>query len=211
MSDDWRLRIGFEEQGIAGRLVERLDAGELEHQLERTFQDRVIVSREGSEVFGYTGTRQQAQSAEALARSLAAEHGWQLETELQRWHPSAEAWEDPDKPLPESDAQLAAEHAELIARERAEEHPEFEVRIECSSREAASELAERLRQEGLPSVQRFRYVLVGAADEDSATALAQRLQSEAPAGSKVTAEGTVAAVLSSVGPNPFAIFGGMGG
>ncbi len=211
MSDDWRLRITFEEEGIATRLLERFDAGELEHQLERTFQDRVIVSRDGSEVFGYTGTRQQAQSAERLAQSVAAEHGWQVETELQRWHPSAEAWEDPDKSLPESDAQLAAEHAELIARERAEEHPEFEVRIECSSREAASELSQRLREEGLPNVQRFRYVVVGAGDEDSAAALAERLRDEVPAGSKVTAEGTLAAVERTVGSNPFAIFGGMGG
>ncbi len=211
MSDDWRLRITFDEEGVANRLVERFDAGEIEHQLERTFQDRVIVSRDGSEVFGYTGTRQQAESAERLARSLAAEHGWQVDTELRRWHPSAEAWEDPDKPLPESDAQLAAEHAELIASERAQDYPEFEVRIECSSREAASELSQRLREEGLPSVHRHRYVLVGAADEDSAAALAERLRKEAPPGSRVTAEGTVAAVESAVGFNPFAVFGGMGG
>ncbi len=211
MSDDWRLRITFEEEGLANRLVERFDAGELEHQLERAFEDRVVVSRDGSEVFGYTGTRQQAESAAGLARSLAAEHGWQIDTELRRWHPSAEAWEDPDKPLPESDAQLAAEHAELVARERAQEYPEFEVRIECSSREAAGDLAERLRSEGLPSVHRFRYVLVGAADEDSAARLAERLRSEVPEGAEVTMEGTARAVLSTVGPSPFAVFGGMGG
>lgn len=210
MSDDWRLRIIFEEEGIANHLLERFDAGELEHQLERTFEDRVVVSRDGSEVFGYAGTRQQAESAEQLARSLATEHGWQVETELRHWHPSAEAWEDPDKLLPESDLQLADEHAELVARERAQD-PEFEVRIECSSREAASELAERLRGEGLPNVQRFRYVVVGAADEDSAAALAERLRTEVPEGSKVTTEGTLGAVLSAVGPNPFAVFGGMGG
>ncbi len=211
MSDDWRLHIAFDEQGYAGRLVERLDASELEQRLERSFPDRVIVSREGTEVFCYAGTREQAEMAEQLAQSVAAEHGWQLQTELRRWHPSAEAWEKPDVPLPESDAQLAAEHAERIAREREQPYPEFEVRVECSSREAAAELAERLRAEGLPSVQRFRFVLVGAADEDSAAAFAERLRAEAPAGSTVSTEGTVASVLSSVGGNPFAVFGGMGG
>lgn len=214
MSDDWRLRITFEEEGTANRLIERFDAGEIEHRLERSFHDRVIVSRDGAEVFCYAGTREQVQSAEKLVQSLAAEHGWRLESELRRWHPSAEAWEDPEKPLPQGDAQLAAEHAELIARERAEPYPEYEVRIECSSREAASELSERLQAEGLPNVHRSHYVLVGAADEDSAAALAERVSREAPSGSKVTTEGTVAAVesvLSSAGGNPFAVFGGMGG
>lgn len=211
MSDDWRLRISFQEHGLAGNLIERLDAGELEHRLERSFEDRVIVSRDGSEVFCYAGTCEQAQSAEQLARSLAAEHGWPLETELRRWHPAAEDWEDPDKPLPQSDEQLRVEHAERIARERAEDLPPFEVRVECPGREAAAELAERLRQEGLPSVQRFRYVVVGAADEDSAAALAERIRGEAPAGSTITAEGTVGAVLAATGGNPFAVFGGMGG
>ncbi len=210
MSDDWRLRIAFEEHGHVHRLLERLDASELEHRLERSFPDRVIVSREGSEIFCYAGTREQAESVAQLAESLASKQGWKIESELRRWHPSAEAWEEPDKPLPDSDAELAAEHAERIARER-QQAPEFEVRIECSSREAARELADRLRAEGLANVQRFRYVLVAAADEDSAAALAERVRGEAPAGSKVTTEGTVAAVLSSVGTNPFAVFGGMGG
>ena len=114
-------------------------------------------------------------------------------------------------PLPASDAEQAAEHAERIASERAEPLPGFEVRIECSTRKAARELADRLDKEGLPNVQRARYVLVGAADEDSAKALAERIRTEAPAGSTVTAEGTFNAVLAEVGPNPFAIFGEMGG
>jgi CRISPR/Cas system-associated protein endoribonuclease Cas2 len=84
------------------------------------------------------------------------------------------------------------------------------VRIKCTSRQAARELRDRLRAEGLPSVQRSNYVLVGARDEDSANALAERVRAEAPPGSIVTTEGTAATVLAAVGPNPFAIFGGLG-
>ncbi len=211
MNDDWRLRIEVHEPETARRLLERLDSSELEHKLETSFGDRVVVSREGSTVFCYAGAREQAEQARAVTERLAGEHGWQIDAELLHWHPTAEAWEDPDKPLPTSDAEQAAEHAQLIARERSEHQPEFEVRVECDSRQAAQELAERLRSEGLSSVHRAAYVLVGAADEDSATALADRIRAEAPPGSTVTAEGTVAAVMSAVGPNPFSVFGGLAG
>jgi hypothetical protein len=211
MSDDWRLRIDVQESSRARRLLDRLDASELEHELETSFHDRVIVSRENSTLYCYAGAREQAERAEALARRVADEHDWTIHVALHRWHPTAERWEDPSVPLPTSDTERAAEHAELIESERAQPQPEFEVRVECSTRRAARELADRLREEGLPNVQRARYVLVGVPDEDSATALADRIRAEAPADSTVTAEGTFNAVLAEVGPNPFAIFGGMGG
>lgn len=211
MDDDWRVRIDLRDHGRAHTLLERLDAFELEHQLETSFHDRVIVSRENSTLFLYAGTRQQAEQARELARRFAGEHSWEVDFDLRRWHPTAEAWEDPDVPLPSTAAEQAAEHAERIATERAQPIPEFEVRVECSTREAAHELASRLRDEGLASVQRSHYVLVGAADEDQASRLADRIRVEAPPGSIVTAEGTINAVLARVGPNPFAIFGGLGG
>ncbi len=117
----------------------------------------------------------------------------------------------PIEPLPSTEAEQAAEHSELIEAERSEEIPAFEVRVECTTRQAARDLRDKLSQEGLPSVQRSNYVLVGAREEDSAKALAERLRAEAPPGSIVTTEGTIGTVLAAVGPNPFAIFGGLGG
>lgn len=215
MSDDWRLRIDVHEHGRARRLLQHVDATELEHQLETAFQDRVAVSVEESTVFFYAGKREQAERAREVARRFADEQGWDVDLQLRRWHPTAESWEDPDEPLPSSDAERASEHAELIADERrqtlAQGYPEFEVRVECGSRADAGQLAEKLREEGLPNVQRFKYVIVGALDQDSANQLAQRIRAEAPEGSVVTAEGTLAAVLSEGGAsNPFAVFGGMG-
>jgi hypothetical protein len=214
MSDDWRLRVDLHEHGRAHSLTERLEASEFEHDLEAEFHDRVAVSHDGAEVFCYTGTKAQAEAAERLIRSLAAEHGWHLDSELKRWHASAEEWEDPDEELPESDAQRAAERAELIARERQEVkergYPEFEVRVQCVSHHDAMLFVEELRGQGLPSVHRWKYVLVGADDEDSAAALAERLRDGAPPGSTVTVEGTSWAAYAERPPNPFAIFGGLG-
>jgi hypothetical protein len=214
MSDDWRLHVELQEEGLGHRVTNRLEASELEHGLESKFHDRVVVTRDSANVFCYTGTREQAEAAADLIASLAAEHGWKLQSELQRWHPSAERWEDPDKPLPESDAERAAERAELMAEERrsaAEGNPEFEVRIECASADDAERLTDKLRAEGLPCVQRHKYVIIGASDEDSAKALAERLRGEAPPGSTVAVLGTPGGVQSASGGNPFAIFGGLAG
>jgi hypothetical protein len=215
MNDDWRLRVDVREEGLAHALSERLDAFELEHELEGSFHDRVIVSTDGPELFCYAGSREQAEAAERLIRELAAERGWVVDCRLSRWHPEAEAWEDPDVPLPASDEQRLAEHAERIEREREEArsqgYPSFEVRVECRSERDCEGFAERLRGEGYPLVRRGRFLVIGAADEDSANELAARCHREAPEGSEVVAEGTIPAVFSGSPMSPFAIFGGLGG
>jgi chemotaxis regulatin CheY-phosphate phosphatase CheZ len=215
MSDDWRLRIDVRESGIAHQLTEQLKASQLEHQLHEAFKERVVVSRDAGEVFCYADTREQAQRVQELVLSLAQRHGWQLESELRRWHPVAEEWEDPDQPLPDSDLERAAERSELLDRERGEAveqgYPDYEVRVACPSNEAAAELADKLRADGVPTVRRWKYLLIGAVDEDGAQALAERVRADAPAGTKITVEGTLGALLETRPSNPFAIFGGLGG
>jgi len=214
VSDDWRLRIDLHHAGPAAELIELL--GKSEHELEAAFHDRVVVSRDDSEVFCYTGTRELASRVEEVVRSLAGEHSWEIEPELRHWHATAEEWEDPDKPLPADDATRAAEHAKLIERERAavaeRGYPEFEVRVEFPSRHDAAAFVEKLREEGLPYVHRWKYVLIGATDEDAAAALAGRMRAEAPPGSTVKVEGTWRAVHDETPLRPlYAVFGGMAG
>jgi len=216
MNDDWRLQIDpAEEPGDAGSLVERLHAGELEHELSGAFHDRVIVSRDGDTVFLYAATREQIEGARDAVGKLAERHGWALDSELRRWHPVAEEWEDPDKALPSSDAERAAEHEELIAAERkavAEGgEPQFEVRVDLPSHRDAARFEDVLRAEGLPAVRRWKYLVLGAADEESGRELAERLQEEAPAGSTVTFEANERLLYEERPSNPFAIFGGLGG
>jgi hypothetical protein len=215
MNDEWRLQIDVREESHVESLVERFDAEDLDHELSEAFHDRVIVSHDGPRVFLYAGTREQTESARVLIGKLADQNGWTAETELRHWHPAAEEWEDPDLPLPEGDAAEVAEHEELIAAERKglEERgaPEFEVRVDLPSHRDAVRFAELLRAEGLPAVRRWKYLVVGAADEDSAKALATRLEGEAPSGSTVTAEGSGQVAWAERPPNPFAVFGGLGG
>ncbi len=214
MNDDWRLQIDPKEDAHAARLLDRLDASGLQHELSDAFHDRVILSRDGPRVFLYAGTREQAEAASKLIDSLAEQHGWTLSTELRHWHPIAEDWEDPESPLPDSEAARKAEREEEIAAERklvAERgYPEFEVSIELSSRHDAVSLAARLGGEGFSTVHRWRYVLVGAVDEDSAEELAERLRSETPQGSQVKVEGTWKVAWRESRRNPFAVMGGLG-
>ena len=215
MSDDWRLRIRLPETGRGRLLAENLAAAELEHELEESLSDRVAVSHDEDDVFVYAATRQDAERAAQLVRSVTASKGWQAESELTRWHPEAEEWKAADVPLPSTTEQVAAEHAERIGHERQDfqeqGYPEFEVRVQCPSRAEAVDLQERLESQGIPSLRRWRYVLVGAPDEDAAVALAERIGAVVPAGAEVTTEGTARAASALVPGNPFAVFGGLGG
>ena len=216
MGDDWRLEVGLFEKGRAHALTERLDAGKLGDDLEEEFHKRLVVSADPPNVFVYAGDRDQAEAAERKIREVAAEHDWDIEIELKHWHPTAEEWEDPDKPLPTTDAERLAEHQELLAQEREDSdirgYSEYEVRIQCPSHHDTVKLDRRLHDEGFPTVRRWKYLLVGADDEDSANALAERLRAEVPQGSTVTAE---ASLRQTYDDEPtrgsFAIFGGLGG
>lgn len=219
MNDDWRLRVDVHEDGRAHELTERLEAFDLVHQLATSFEDRVIVSRDGAEVFCYAATREQIDAARRAITELAAKHGWEVDFALHRWHPAAERWEDPDEPLPASGAQAAAERSELMAQEREESveqgYPAYEVRVKCRTRQDATALADRLQGDGYPVVHRGEFVVLGAADEDSARELGARIRAQAPAGSDVVTEGSVPEVISEA-PfatpfNPFAVFGGLSG
>ncbi|HET9592450.1 MAG TPA: hypothetical protein VFP17_05990 [Solirubrobacterales bacterium] len=213
MNDDWRIQIDFVEEGPMDALHDRLDAEELQHDLSRAFHDRVIVSRDGTTIFLYAGDREQAEKAKALVERLAREEGEEIDVSFTRWHPEAEEWRPADEPLPEGTDARAAEHAERVARERGETagdgRPEYEVRIDLPSHEDAKELAERLSAEGLRSVHRWKYVLLGAADEDSANQLAERVRNEAAPGSTVAVEGTWPEAYAERPHSPFWFLGGL--
>src|SRR5579875_3078976 len=120
MSDDWRLRVQLANESDAAELADRLSKFDLPHELQASYRDRVVVSHDGSEVFCYTDTREQAEAADRAIGAIASEHGWQLTPELHHWHPASERWEDPETPLPESESERAAERAELMESERQE-------------------------------------------------------------------------------------------
>jgi hypothetical protein len=76
------------------------------------------------------------------------------------------------------------------------------VRVDCGSRRAAGELADRLEAEGYRPVRQWSFLIVGTAGREDAEALAARLHGEVEPGGEL--------VWETRPGNPFAIFGGMG-
>lgn len=214
--DDWRLTIELAGEGDAPDVVESMREVAVEEDARRRLGDRVAVSADGPRLFLYADSEASAREAEHVVHGLLDERG--LETRgiaLDRWHPIEEEWEDSAVPLPSTPEDQAAEHARLEAAEAAESrergHADWEVRATLPSHGATSELADRLEEEGLPVVRRWRHVLIGAETEDAARALADRVRAEAPAETEIEVELTGEAIWRVQPANPFAFFGGMGG
>ena len=120
MSDEWRVEVDLDDEQHGLKLGERLRSLDLDDEARKRLGDRVIVTRDGSKLFLYATTEEQAREAEGVARDLVAAEGLSADTALTRWHPDADEWKDASVPMPQTDAERAAE------RERHEEAAERE-------------------------------------------------------------------------------------
>ena len=214
MADDLRLTVTLRDEGEALELVDALHRIEVDEVGREGLGERVIVSRDGARVYVYADTEERIELArEHVDAALAARELGAMVT-MTRWHPIEQRWEDAGLPLPRTEAEKERERQVRLERETAESlasgYASWEVRIELPSHEATVELADRLERTGLPVVRRFRYLLVGAANEDEARALAERLGAEAPEGARVDVEPGGQMVWEVAPQNPFVIFGGLG-
>ena len=182
MTEEWRVEVDLEDEQHGPTLSERLRSLDLDDEARERLGDRVVVTRDGPRMFLYAATEQQAREAERVASDLAAAEGLSAQTALSRWHPDEEAWKDPSVPFPETDEERAAEERRHeIAEERAGRH-EWEVRVDLPLLRETLDLAGRLEDEGLEVHRRWRHLLVGAATENQAAELADRIRPQAPRG-----------------------------
>ena len=191
--DDWRIRIELPDEEGARGLLERLglarrDAEELADELR---EHRLAVSRDGDTVFVYAASGMQAEQASRIVEQELAEESWEpTRFVTERWLRDEERWDDEAVGLYPDD--------DLLARGFAP----WEVRVECKSLAEATELADRLREEGYGVSHTFTYVIAGTATRDQAVELARRIHGEVEPGGELVYEVQPA--------NPFAIFGGLG-
>ena len=209
MADDWRVTVSFDDAASVGWLAERLRLHRVEDEARERLGDRVSVSGEGAHVFLYSNAATAAREAEKVVRTIVAERGLRARFALERWHPIEERWEDGSQPVPETASERAAEHQRLEADEAAQSQAsglaEWEVRVELPSHHAAVALADRMQSEGRTPIRRWKYLIVGANNEDDARALAKTIEGEAADG-KVTVEPTFGMVQEVSPPSPFAPF-----
>jgi len=215
VAEDWRITVDFDDEGDGTQLVEWLAARHFESEERDRLGGRVAVSRDGPRVYLYADTEELARDADGIVRALLSSEGREARIALERWHPVEQDWKDAGLPLPGTEEEVQAEHERQQAREAAESlesgHAEWEVRVSLPSREATHDLADRLEADGIPVTRRTTFLLVGAVNQDEATALAERLRTEVTEGATVEVEPGGAMVWKVSPRNPFAVFGGLGG
>ena len=194
MADDFRIRIDVEDEH-AGGLLERLgldlrgEAAELARDLEA---HRLVVSRDGDELFVYAATAAEAERARSVVQAELRDSGVPAVTgEIERWLDDEDRWTD--EPPGETWEEEAVDRG----------FAPWEVRVRMASHQDARALAARLEQEGYAVERRWQYLIVGTASREDADALAARVHGEVEPGGEL--------VWETVPGNPFAVFGGMGG
>ena len=208
----------------SGKLAASLAETAVEDDARAALGDRVVVGGgdDPGVVFLYTGSPEAAREAEKVVRRLVAEHGVEAEYAIHRWHPEEERWEAADERLPATESEHTAEH-ERLEQEEATESEElgeslWEVRIELDSHRDAVEMADRIESEAddllsgytVSVVRHWRYLLIGADNEDQANEIAEAVHDELPAGAELKVEPSGALVWQAVKPSPFAVLGGLG-
>ena len=189
MADDWRVTVTFRDEADVQQAVRSVREHEVEDDVRSRLGHRIAMSVDGPTAFLYAGTEDTAREADRVVREVLAQHQLSAELTLDRWHPLEEEWEDVSVPMPDTAEQRAAEHQRLVDTETQDSlaagQAGWEVRVELPSHRRAVELAERLQAEGRPVIRRWKYLVVGANNEDDASALAEEIGQEIPAKASV--------------------------
>jgi hypothetical protein len=189
---DWRVTISLADPAYAKRAKQSFSHHQVEDDVHRRLGQTIAVGAGGSQIFLYAGTEIAAREAERVARQMLAQHGIEAEFALHRWHPIEEEWENPDVAMPRTETERQAEHQRLLDAETAESlasgFAQWEARAEFPSHREAVALADTLRREGRAVVRRWRFLVVGANNEDDAQELAEQIRREAPPDATVRAE-----------------------
>jgi len=223
MAEDWRVTVTLHDAAHTGTLRDVLHDHDVEDDVRARLGDRVVVSEaDAGGLFLYTVTQDAAHEAVRVVRDLLSAEGLQADFEVDHWHPVEERWEDESVALPATEAEQEAEEERLEAAEVAESQDLggalWEVRVELASHRDAVALAERLeadRETILPgwtvSVERrWKYLIIGADNEEQANAVVEHVQRELPAGATIHAEPSGSLAWQARGNNPFAYLGGLG-
>jgi hypothetical protein len=182
--EDWRVEVELNDDEHGYSLGERLRALDLDDEARERLGEGAIVTRDGSKLFVYTATGEDAEAAAAVVRELLDDERLTAEIRTTRWHPVEEAWQDASEPLPRTAEDRDRELEERDERERREvaagEGYDWRVHVRAPDRAAAARLEERLREDDLRVDRRWRYLTIGALTEEHAAELASRVQDELP-------------------------------
>jgi hypothetical protein len=222
--DDWRVTVTLPAEEHSGKLAASRAETAVEDDARAALGDRVVVGggEDPGVVYLYIGSPEAAREAATVVRRLVDEHALEAEYAIDRWHPEEERWEPAQTALPSTEAQHEVEHERLEEDEAAESEELgealWEVRIEFGSHRDAVAMADRIESEAddllagytVSVVRHWRYLLIGADNDDQANEIAEAVRDALPPGAELKVEPSGALVWQAVKPSPFAVLGGLG-
>jgi hypothetical protein len=193
-SDDWRVTISVSGQAQDAQAQPSFSLDEVEEDIRRQVGRGIAVGAGDTQIFLYADTEAAARNSERIASDVLTQHGIATESALHRWHPIEEQWETPDVAMPQTEAERQTEHQRLEDTETAESEAAglalWQVRVELGSHHQAVTLARTLEAEGRAVTRRWKFLVVGANNQDQAVEVAEQIRREAPPGATVIAEET---------------------
>lgn len=192
--DEWRVAVTFTHASRAGRVAQAVRERLAADGLHRGPGYRVVLSVDGPRLFLYADNADAAREADRVLREVLALRQLTATATLDRWHPVAQEWRDAGVPLPESEDELAAERLSRMDAETEQSlatgQAAWQVRVELPSYREAAELAGRLRADGRPVIRRWRYLILGADNENDAVVLAKMIRQAAPGRASIQVAGS---------------------
>jgi hypothetical protein len=180
--DDWRVEVELNDEQHGYSLGDRLRALDLDDEARKRLGQHVVVTRDGSKLFLYTATRDEAEEAERVVRELTIAERLTPEIRMTRWHPVEQEWKDASLPLPRTESE------EVLERRRHEERElqevaagaeyDWQIHVRARDRADAATLERRLLSRNLPVKRRWRYLTIGALTEEIANDLAGTIRGE---------------------------------
>jgi hypothetical protein len=191
-STDWRVTISLTGQPHVEQARQSFSEKEVEEEVRPLLGSNIVVGAGDSQIFLYAGTEVAAREAERTARELLDQQGIEAAFAIDRWHPIEEEWRSPDVAMPQTESERQAEHQRLEDAETADALASgtatFQARAELGSHREAVALADKLQGEGYAVVRRWKFLIVGANNDDDARALAEHIRQEAPSDAQVRVE-----------------------
>ena len=182
--EDWRVEVELDDEEHGYSLGERLRALDLDDEARKRLGREVIVTRDGSRLFLYTVTQEEAQEAARVVEELTAAESLTAQFQTTRWHPVEEEWKDASLPLPRTPAEEALERQRREERERQEVAAggdyDWQVHVRARDRAEAAALERQLLDQALPAKRRWRFVTIGALNEEQADEIASTVRRGLP-------------------------------
>ena len=187
--------ITFKDEAHVRRTAELLREHQVTDDTRRRLGNRIVVSEDSGKLFLYAGSEDAAREAEHLVRDVLAQHQMDADVTLSRWHPVEEQWEDAGALLPATAEQRHAEHERLIEEETKDSlacgYCLWEVRVDLPTHREAVELAAHLKADGYQVTRRWKFLALGADNEDAVQDLAKAVQRDAGADATIHTEAGV--------------------